>query len=151
MQSAVHHTQTEMPRDVTPAGAPDEGPAEGMSRRDFLKRAMAAACVLAVPAALTACGSSSSSGGSGSDTSSGPSSASSTSSGSASSGTSTASKISIDSGSCEGCGHCVTACRSGVIGFDPSNRKAYVANADSCTMCGECLKRCRPGAITLGG
>ena len=63
--------------------------------------------------------------------------------------TSESSPVTVDSGSCVGCGHCLEACPNGV--FTLSGSKAVVGDAGDCTLCGRCLQVCRPQALTLNG
>jgi NAD-dependent dihydropyrimidine dehydrogenase PreA subunit len=56
-------------------------------------------------------------------------------------------RVSVDEGSCTGCGHCLQVCPAGVFAFSGST--AIAASPDSCSLCGRCLQVCRPQAITL--
>jgi NAD-dependent dihydropyrimidine dehydrogenase PreA subunit len=60
-----------------------------------------------------------------------------------------AARVTVDEGSCTGCGHCLQACPAGVFAF--SGGTAVAASPGSCSLCGRCLQVCRPQAITLNG
>jgi len=55
--------------------------------------------------------------------------------------------ITIDSGKCDGCGLCVSACHEGAIGL--VDGKATLLRDDYCDGLGNCLPACPTGAITF--
>lgn len=55
--------------------------------------------------------------------------------------------ISIDTGKCNGCGACASACHEGAIGM--KDGKAYLMRDDYCDGLGDCLPACPTGAITF--
>lgn len=58
--------------------------------------------------------------------------------------------IEFNSGKCEACWECITACSSGVLGKINLffHKHAHIINGDACKGCLKCVKICAHGALT---
>jgi NAD-dependent dihydropyrimidine dehydrogenase PreA subunit len=70
-------------------------------------------------------------------------------SGGSSGSTTTAQRVVVDTGSCIGCGRCLSACPYGVFAWNGDGRTVTAQNPDACRLCGHCVQVCPHSAITL--